>query len=204
LVQKIYGTYAAGCADILDTHGEAAGASLGFRKEAYLAVGGFDSVKCGEDRQIIRASRASGRAVRHAEDVSVHASCRLIGRAVGGMSDALKARVTGTDYLVDDCLHDAKWIVKNAGDGTLGVWPPQVPDANRVHVADLPRNISILQKFLNSRRRPIGPVLSASTQAKPEAHHRGPLASDRGSAVVPADPTFHARPPGAGRLNISN
>lgn len=194
LVQQIYARHAEGCADIASTHGEAAGASLAFRKAAYLAVGGFEAVRCGEDRQIIRAMRASGHRVRHADDVIAYASCRLTGRAKGGMSDALKARIEGTDYLIDDCLPDAEWLVTNAVAEMLGVWPPQVPEAGRVHVGDLPHNIEILKRFLNSKWTAIAAsALTASTATAPASHH-GPLLSGKGSAAMFADPNMQATP----------
>ncbi len=152
LVQQFYAQHALGCDDITETHGEAAGASLAFRVKSYLDIGGFPRVKCGEDRRIIRNLRSSGHSVKHANDVVVRASCRLMGRAAGGMSDAIMARITGTDYLIDDCLPSASWLVTNADSGTLGVWPPLVPNADRVHVRDLPLNIGRLKEFQSWRR----------------------------------------------------
>lgn len=153
LVQNLYARHAPGCGDIADTHGEAAGASLGFTKSAYLAVGGFACVQSSEDRLIIRALRYGGRKVRHVHDVTVRASCRLNGRAAGGMSDALKARITGRDYVIDDCLPRADWLVEHADRNTLGPWPPQVPARYRLNVRDLPDHIRILQLYRNSRRK---------------------------------------------------
>lgn len=150
LVQDLYAKHAEGCGDIKGTHGEAAGASLALCKKSYIAVGGFETLKCGEDRQIIRVLRNSAHKVRHVDDVVVYASCRLLGRADGGMSDALKARISGADYLIDDSLADASWIVANVKAGTLGVWPPLVPPSRRVNVRDLPQNIALLQRFLNA------------------------------------------------------
>ena len=187
LVQQFYAQHAEGCDDIAGTHGEAAGASLAFRAKAYSAVGGFDPVKCGEDRRIVRKLRSSSHTVLHADDVLVRASCRLTGRAAGGMSDALKARITGTDYLIDDCLPAASWLVTNADAGTLGVWPPRVPAEGRVHVRDLPRNIERLTQFQSLRRLAKAAVKPASANEVPLSR-LGPHLSDRGSAIVPADP----------------
>lgn len=187
LVQQFYAQHAEGCDDIAGTHGEAAGASLAFRAKVYRGVGGFDPVKCGEDRRIVRKLRSFGHAVRHADDVLVRASCRLTGRAAGGMSDALKARTTGTGYLIDDCLPAASWLVANANAGTLGVWPPQVTAEGRVHVRDLPRNIERLTQFQSLRRLAQATVMPASTNEEPLSH-LGAHLSDRGSAIVPADP----------------
>lgn len=175
LVQQFYAQHAEGCKDIDGTHGEAAGASLGFRADVYRAVGGFDPVKCGEDRHIVRALRRAGHSVRHADDVIVRASCRLTGRADGGMSDALNARITGTDYLIDDCLPAASWLLKNVADGMLDVWPPLVPFTDRVRVRDLPKNIARLEQFQSSRRSAQAAAMPASTKEEPSSSHLGTL-----------------------------
>lgn len=152
LVQQFYERHAPGGADVAGTHGEAAGASLAFIKAAYLAVGGFAPMKCGEDRRIVRALRSAGHRVHHADDVTVQASCRLNGRAGGGMSDALKARIGRLDYMIDDCLPPADRLVRHAVRKTLGPWPPQVPTRLRLKVRDLPHHIRILENYRNSDR----------------------------------------------------
>ncbi|MFW8637555.1 hypothetical protein [Cribrihabitans pelagius] len=163
LVQNFYMRHAPRCADLAGTHGEAAGASLAFTKMAYLAVGGFVSARCGEDRQIVRMMRDRGCKVRHADDVTVQASCRLTGRATGGMSDALKARIGGADYLIDDCLPPADWLIRRAGSGTLGPWPAQVSGRLRFKVRDLPRHIEMLETCRNSGRAIPAPEAPAAT-----------------------------------------
>ncbi|MFW8637564.1 glycosyltransferase [Cribrihabitans pelagius] len=191
LVQDVYARHAPGCADIRGTHGEAAGASLSFTKSAYLAVGGFAPVTCGEDRRIVRAFRSAGFRVVHADDVTVQASCRLTGRAAGGMSDALSVRITGGNYLVDDCLPPAGWIVKQANHGALGPWPPLVPDSRRLRVGDLPANIEILKKFQNSGPFLAVPITSAGSLPRSRL---GAVRPDKGSAAVPDGSTPPASP----------
>ncbi|WP_324753272.1 glycosyltransferase [Roseovarius sp. Pro17] len=202
LVQRLYARYAAGSAQLGGTHGEAAGASIVFNKAAYLAVGGFEPAGCGEDRQFVRALRSSGYQVLHADDVIVHASCRLAGRAVGGMSDALKARIEGTDYLVDDCLPAADWLVRSAVAGTLGVWPPLVPAERRVHVQDLPANISALETFFRSRRvAKARSTLIARTQRTAWSHPAGRWPGDGLAASAAAPATWD--PPGCQQPDLS-
>ena len=75
-------------------HGQAPGALLAFRPAAYRTVGGFAPMRCGEDRDIVRRMRVAGLRVAHPWDAVVHASCRLRGRAPGGMADTIAARVT--------------------------------------------------------------------------------------------------------------
>lgn len=198
LVQQLFARHAPGCADIDATHGEAAGASLAFTTEAYLAVGGFSTVKCGEDRRIARALRDAGRKVRHADDVTVQASCRLSGRAAGGMADALKARINGEDYMIDDCLPPADWMIDRVARKTLGPWPAHVPAEFRLKVRDLPHHIRMLKDFENSEGRmlaPIGPVAAASWS------HPDVQQPAKGSAIVPADPDVQSVLPAKDRIS---
>ncbi|WP_299785130.1 glycosyltransferase family A protein [uncultured Marivita sp.] len=190
LVQDIYATYSTSSTDISGTHGEAAGASLSFGKPAYLAVGGFAPIVCGEDRRIVRSFRRAGYEVRHASDVTVRASCRLSGRATGGMSDALRARFNGTDYLIDDCLPPADWLVRQAVRKALGPWPPYVPAHLRLNVQDLPRHIKLLRNFNNSER-----LISASNAlaAALPSFEFGMPTPDKRSAIIPNDPDLRAR-----------
>ena len=159
LVQTLYACYAEGCQSLGGTHGETAGASLAITKEAYLAIEGFTSVGAGEDRMIVRKLHRLGYRVRHANDVVVQASCRLVGRARGGMSDALKARIFHDDYYIDDCLPSSECLLKQVAAGTLGSWPPLAPQDDRVLASDLGRHIDALATYLNSHR----PGLSAGT-----------------------------------------
>ena len=149
LVLTLYARHAPNCADLQGSHGEAPGASLGFTRDAYEAVGGFAPIPCGEDRAIIRALRAAGRRVHHADDVWVEASCRLVGRAAGGMADTLRNRLSGAGYLADDCLPDAGCLLEKLRRGGLGCWPVQVPEAERIPVDELPAHIALLRGFLD-------------------------------------------------------
>lgn len=78
-------------------HEQTPGASLAFTHSAYKSVGGFDPMPTHEDRAIILRLKARGLLVVHARDVIVRASCRLDGRAPGGMADALRARSIDPD-----------------------------------------------------------------------------------------------------------
>ncbi|MGK7650972.1 glycosyltransferase [Roseovarius sp. B08] len=189
LVQEIYAGHAQGCADVAGTHGEAAGASLAFSKSGYLAAGGFAPIPCGEDRRIVRALRSARRRVRHADDVTVQASCRLSGRASGGMSDTLRSRIGASDYLVDDCLPPADWLVSHVERRSLDVWPPQVPARLRFSVRDLPRHIERLDRFRNSERSKTAAMAPAT--ALPDSHSGG-LQPDKASVNILADVDLQA------------
>ncbi len=82
-------------------HENAGGASLAFRLPAYLEIGGFRAMRCDEDRDIVARMKHAGLRVAHADDVVVHASCRLTGRAPGGMADTLARRAGGVDDEAD-------------------------------------------------------------------------------------------------------
>ncbi|MBV7411091.1 glycosyltransferase family 2 protein [Maritimibacter sp. DP1N21-5] len=190
LVQDFYARHVPGCADLAGTHGEAAGASLAFTRDAFVAAGGFAPIKCGEDRRIVRTLRGLGCKVRHADDVTVQVSCRLSGRAAGGMSDALRARIGQADYLIDDCLPPADWLTRRAYTETLGPWPPLVPTRFRIKVCDLPRHIEMLKTYRNSEWLIPAPDAPAATLSQSVRDSEAP---EWGSATVPADPRPQTR-----------
>ncbi|MEQ3626426.1 MAG: glycosyltransferase [Celeribacter sp.] len=157
----------------LPHHGDAPGASLGIRREAYETVGGFGDRRTSEDRDLIRRVRQAGLRVVHADDVRVAASCRLTGRACGGMADALRDRLTGTDYMIDDALPPARWLADHAARGSLPVWPPELPSAQRLRAADLPAQIAALSRILAA----LAP--GAAPQARGEETLADPLRPQR-------------------------
>lgn len=181
LVLEFYARHAPNCADLTDSHGEAPGASLGLTREAYVAIGGFAPIPCGEDRAIIRAVRASGRRVHHAYDVWVEASCRLIGRAAGGMADTLRIRLAGAGYLADDCLPDATFLLDQLRRGALGCWPAEAPQAMRIPVEALPAHIAILRAFLALPQE----HEAAATPAQAPAEFRAPANFSARAAKAP-------------------
>ena len=65
------------------------GASLALPLALYRRIGGAPTPPVAEDRALFAAVKAAGGRVRHATDVRVTTSCRLTGRAPGGMADTL-------------------------------------------------------------------------------------------------------------------
>ncbi|WCR10685.1 glycosyltransferase family 2 protein [Paracoccus stylophorae] len=165
LVREFHARHAPHCAHLGGTHGQAAGASLAVTRAAYLAAGGFAPQPCGEDRDLVRRLGQTRRRIVHADDVIVQASCRLTGRAQGGMSDALRWRVAGGDYLVDDGLPRADTLLSALKTGTLGAWPPLVSGQDRLLASELPRHIDMLSAWLNDGHMPAGPPCSESSAA---------------------------------------
>lgn len=148
LVQKFYALVYPEPHNPLPHHGEAPGASLAVSLQAYHAVGGFADRRTGEDRDLVRRIRQAGLLVRHASNVCVAASCRLTGRAPGGMAQALRDRLAGTDYRIDDGLPPTAWLLDHMRCGTLPMWPPELPEALRLRSRDLPAQIASLNALL--------------------------------------------------------
>ncbi|WP_116083565.1 glycosyltransferase family 2 protein [Tropicimonas sp. IMCC34011] len=78
--------------DPLPRHGQTPGASLAFRTGTYLSAGGFSAIPCHEDRKIITRIEALGGRIARPWNLVVTASCRLTGRAPGGMAATILAR----------------------------------------------------------------------------------------------------------------
>ncbi len=146
LVLRFYGHYAPDGSSASNHHGDASGASLGFRVEAYRDVGGFSNMRCSEDRDIARRLKAIGRTVRHAEDVTVRTSLRLRGRAPGGMSDALRARTCGGSYTIDESLPPAEWLWLHRSN--LPIWPHDGRGYDPIEIHRLAPEIAALKARL--------------------------------------------------------
>lgn len=65
------------------------GASMALTLGWYRRIGGSPVIPLGEDRALFAAVREGGGRVRHPVDVRVFTSCRLHGRAPGGMADTV-------------------------------------------------------------------------------------------------------------------
>ncbi len=87
--------------------GSAGGASLGFRRTAYDDVGGVPLIPCGEDGAFVAKAVARDWRVRFVETVRVTTSCRLVGRARGGLADGIAARISDTEPCLDEALEPA-------------------------------------------------------------------------------------------------
>lgn len=133
----------------LPHHGETPGASLAFRLSAYRHVGGFCACKTGEDRDLIRRMRRGGLKVGHVSDLRVVASCRLVGRAAGGMADTIRQRLAKANFRIDDTLPPVHWLLDHAARGALPVWPPELPPEHCLRPSDLPAQIARLSNVLD-------------------------------------------------------
>ncbi len=87
-------------------HNQACGANAAIRHEWYQRIGGLPVIRTGEDRAMFDAVWRRDGKIRHDMISHVTVSARLVGRAQGGMADALSAR-HGDAYLCDDLLEPA-------------------------------------------------------------------------------------------------
>jgi hypothetical protein len=88
-------------------HTMAPGASLGVRHSWYRRVGGVPMLACGEDRELVLRLAAAGARVRHCLQTRVVTSCRLEGRAPGGMADTMRQRIAEPESFCDAVLEPA-------------------------------------------------------------------------------------------------
>ncbi|MBU8537834.1 glycosyltransferase [Falsiroseomonas tokyonensis] len=88
-------------------HAVHSGASIALRLSAYEAVGGLPEVPVGEDRALFAALQRAGLRVRHSPAARVIVSCRLQGRALGGMADTLRRRLAEPEAPADERLEPA-------------------------------------------------------------------------------------------------
>lgn len=95
-------------------HGLASGASLAIRARDYCAVGRLPKVACSEDRAFAALVERHDLCVRHSDAPLVTVSCRLQGRARGGMADAIAARIANPDSLADQRLYPARVTAQRA------------------------------------------------------------------------------------------
>lgn len=93
-------------------HGIHSGASIALTLGAYRRIGGLPAVPAGEDRALFETVRRAGMRVRHCPAARVTVSCRLVGRAAGGMAETLLRRsldaAAPTDPRLEPAL-DAFW-----------------------------------------------------------------------------------------------
>ncbi len=89
-------------------HGLASGASLAITVADYLLVGRMPPLDCSEDRAFAALVERHDLCVRHSDAPLVTVSCRLTGRAQGGMADAIAARIADPDSFADQRLLPAR------------------------------------------------------------------------------------------------
>lgn len=133
-------------------HAEHSGASIAVTRGAYRTVGGMPAPPLGEDRAFAERLRRAGMRVRHAPEVRVMVSGRILGRAAGGMADTIRRRLVAPDLFLDDAMEPAKDRLTRLQDRRfLGEAMTETP-MQRVAVADLPRQLQAARAIIAALR----------------------------------------------------
>lgn len=129
-------------------HAQCCGANIGITASMLARVGGVPPLATGEDRALIDAVGAVGGLVRHDPAPHVTASARTLGRATGGMADALAARMT-SGYRCDAQFEPvarlkAKWAARQAAR------PFDAAPADLLRPEELPAQIVQLRQLIEA------------------------------------------------------
>lgn len=89
-------------------HGTISGANLALSVAAYDRIGGAPIVPYGEDRALVRRFLDHDLPVFYSDASRVVTSCRLEGRAPGGMADTIASRLAGGQHWCDETLEPAR------------------------------------------------------------------------------------------------
>lgn len=124
-------------------HGYEGGASMATTLGWYRRIGGAPAPPLAEDRAFFGAIRRAGGRVRHPLDVRVWTSCRLGGRAPGGMADTLARWVEQPeDAPIHECYDHRAMLAEGPH------------DADRLlSFARLPAELEQAQALIRQRRR---------------------------------------------------
>ena len=101
--------------DPIPRHTEASGASLAVCVTAYRQVGGIPDICSGEDRAFVRAMWMMDAKVRHDPTIEVMVSGRVMGRAEGGMAEAIRRRMMQQDEFTDEQVEPAVDALRRYG-----------------------------------------------------------------------------------------
>ena len=142
-------------------HSMASGASLGLRLSWYRRIGGLPLQPSGEDRALLDCLAASGARVRHCRKTLVTTSCRLVGRAKGGMAETMRERIKSPESPCDETLAPL-WLairrfVLKAAERRSSVTSPGINQqfrigSQRLRPADLHQEIRRAEHVLLSLR----------------------------------------------------
>lgn len=88
-LEEMRALYAPEAHDPFPRHHQHFGGSLAVTAAAYRAAGGMPLARSSEDVALCRAILETGGRIRHSHRVRAHTSARFVGRASGGLADAL-------------------------------------------------------------------------------------------------------------------
>jgi hypothetical protein len=168
-------------------HSEHSGASLAVTLPAYRIAGGIPLVSPGEDRAFVEALKRTDARIRHASEIAVVVSGRIVGRAIGGMADTIRRRLVEPDRFLDEQLESARDTVKRAGLRRLFrlIW--YRPDADAIHA--LAERVSLNEITLRRAmsRKYFGMAWAEIERLSPALVRRPVLVSDLNEQVAQAD-----------------
>jgi GT2 family glycosyltransferase len=118
------------------------GASIAVTHAMYRRIGGAPTPSVAEDRALFDRIRAHGGKVRHPLNVRVFTSCRISGRAPGGMADAVARWI---DQPIDAPLHETYAVV-------AALNPAVARPDDRLSFATLPAAIREAQSLIRLTR----------------------------------------------------
>ena len=118
------------------------GASIAVTHAMYRRIGGAPTPSVAEDRALFDRIRAHGGQVRHPLNVRVFTSCRISGRAPGGMADAVARWI---DQPIDAPLHETYAVV-------AALNPAVARPDDRLSFATLPAAIREAQSLIRLTR----------------------------------------------------
>ncbi len=165
-------------ADPWPRHFYEGGASIALTCAVYRRIGGAPTPPVAEDRALFDLIRKHGGRVRHPLDVRVFTSCRIAGRAPGGMADAVARWI---DQPVDAPLHET-YAVATALD------PAAATPHDRLSFATLPAAIAEAQALIRLSRPPQSPQVEPIRFVPIAANDRNVAERDLefGDRIVPA------------------
>jgi hypothetical protein len=142
------------------------GASIALTRGLYRRIGGAPTPPLAEDRALFDRIRAAGGRVSHPVDVRVATSCRLDGRAPGGMADTVAGWVAQTE---DAPLHDTYRL-------PVALDPDLAVSADRLSFATLPAALAEAQRLIRRHRSGASPQVEPVTlvPVAPPLDHRLP------------------------------
>jgi Glycosyl transferase family 2 len=179
-LEELRSLYAPETHDPFPRHHQHFGASLAVTAAAYAEAGGMPLTRTSEDVALYRAIVASGARFRHSHRVQVYTSARVIGRAEGGLAEAIgwwHARVRdAAPVLVESPAAAEARLLQ------LGLWcrdnPASVPPAAlTVTPEPPPGQAAELQATLRTLRTRIEALrpLSLAARLEPAPPVRGTL-----------------------------
>ncbi len=153
------------------------GASIALTLALYRRIGGAPTPKVAEDRALFDRIRAYGGRVRHPLDVRVFTSCRIEGRAPGGMADAVAGWITQP---ADAPLHEVYTM-------TAALSPDDARPSDQISFLTLPAAIAEAKAAIRRLGQPpqVEPIRLVPVAAL-DAHPVGERGVEFGDGIVPA------------------